>query len=159
MITGNDLIDFVSRGAVKGGNVVVNRTEIDVHLGQYIWREKKLPACQRVHSLGAPLEQLFDRHEVTTDFSLAPGEFIRAETRETFDLPHWAYGILTLRSFAAQAGLEQLSSLTLKPSWKGTLILELSNMLKEHSLVLQPDAPIAQIAFFELGRREGGKPW
>lgn len=149
LISGQALIDLTKK-VVEGDNLVVNRCEIDVHLGKFIFREKQLPACQRIHQLGAPLDQLFSRHEVVSDVSIKPKEFILAETREFFKMPSNVSGMVTLRSFAAKAGLEQSSSLTLKPDWSGHLILELCNQLREHELLLEPDAPIAQIQFFTI---------
>ncbi len=86
-----------------------------------------------------------------TGLTLKPKEFILLETKEVFSLPSYVMGMLTLRSYAARAGLSQTASLLLKPNWTGRLILELVNDLASVSLTLEKGSPIAQIQFYNIG--------
>lgn len=130
-----------------------NYTELDIRLGNKGWVEKERSSSQRIHCLN-PKD--WNSHLKPIDipnhgYSLPAWRFMLAETVEYFDMPLHVQGIMTLRSWAAKSGLEQSSSLTLKPGWSGYLILELFNSLATYDLLLKPGLAIAQIQFFDIG--------
>lgn len=134
-------------------SVLPNYTELDIRLGSNYWTEKDRSSSQRVHVMKPEdwnshlTKKQIPEHGVT----LAAGRFMLAETYEYFDMPENVEGILSLRSWAAKSGLEQSSSLTLKPGWHGILILELFNSLAWYDLLMTPGLSIAQIQFFDIG--------
>jgi dCTP deaminase len=87
-------------------------------------------------------------NENMRDIDLSAGEFCKMQTAETFTMPNDIAGMFTLRSFAAQAGLEQSTSVWLKPGWTGKLILELKNF-QAFPIRLQPGLYIGQVCFFQ----------
>lgn len=130
----------------------VGKIEVDIRLGSNYWKEKVEPRCTRVHVMKKDSwEDLWEKKPILdTGIVLQPGEFILAETAEYFQIPDDVYGVLTLRSWAAKSGLDQSSSLTLKPGWSGFLIMELHNGLKWHDLLIEKGEMIGQIQFFRV---------
>ena len=87
----------------------------------------------------------FDPHHIV----LQSKEFILGSTMEYFNMPSNLAAMFTLRSFVAQRGLEQSTSVWLKPNWCGHLVLELVNQLANTAIILKPEMAIGQIHFFE----------
>jgi dCTP deaminase len=149
LIQGEELQDLVSTSVTD--TLDPGDTELDIRIGREIWTERKghtnPPFNLSTPGRNYPLEiaPLLDE-----GYTLKPGHFMLATTQEYFRMPDDVQGILTLRSWAARSGLEQSSSLTLKPGWSGYLIMELRNNLQRHDLVLTPSVAIAQIQFFDL---------
>lgn len=151
LLTGERLRRYLEDGLVEGFDPTnINPTELDIRLGNYYWREKVQPSCTRCFELTTTTEaHLFDKVEVpSTGLCLKSKQFIKAETLESFSLPSDVTGLLTLRSFAAQRGLEQMTSVILKPGWSGKLVLELCNMLQWNEPILYSGDTIAQVHFF-----------
>jgi len=153
LIKGEELQALVS--ACTNRYVASDKTEMDVVLGRRYWKERdSWPLFPSVHVLLksqvlAPYEKT-PRIITELGLSLKPGEFVRTETEETFVVPSHILGIFTLRSWAAQSGLGHPASITLKPNWQGCVVMELSNSLRNHTLVLPPRAPIGQVQFFDV---------
>jgi dCTP deaminase len=141
------LVDSCIHPALKPG-----RTELDIRLGTKIFVEKDPPSSQRIHVMKYEdwNSHLNEKFIPAHGMSFKAGQFVLAETVEYFDMPPHIQGLMTLRSWAAKSGLEQSSSLTLKPGWSGKLILELSNSLRNHELFLKPGQDIAQVQFFDI---------
>lgn len=127
---------------------------LNVHLGDLFWREQNggyLPDTD--------LSELPEADDIFTVmrappgefYLLKPGEFIKARTIEAFDTRGIDIaGMLSLRSKFAQVGLEQSTSVWIKPDrYTGHLILELKNLSEQRALKLWPGLAIAQIHFFE----------
>ena len=82
---------------------------------------------------------------------LRPGEFVLAETKETFYLPEDISGQFALKSSRAREGYSHMLAGWCDPGWHGSkLTLELQNARKMHSLPLYPDLKIGQIIFFKM---------
>lgn len=128
---------------------------LDVRLGNVIWCEL---ACSEFN-VETDLRQVSDEEAMFQkkvigpkgSYLQMPNEFIKARTIETFDTTgHNIAAMLSLRSKYAQAGLEQSTSVWIKPDRDtGHLILELKNVSTHRSLRLWPELAIAQIHFFE----------
>ena len=84
---------------------------------------------------------------------IAPGEMILGKTVETFNLPEDVMAEFSLRSWAAKSGLNQSTSLAMKPNWAGQLVLELHNCLKDRWLCFYPGAEIGQVSFYRTEKR------
>jgi len=80
---------------------------------------------------------------------LRPGEFVLAETKETFNIPNKVSGQFALKSSRARAGYSHMLAGWIDPGWHGSkLTLELQNARKMHSLPLYPGLKIGQIIFY-----------
>jgi len=79
---------------------------------------------------------------------LAPGEFVLAETHETFNMPNDVCGMFCLKSSRAREGYEHSHAGFADPLWSGSkLTLELVNARRLHSLPLYPGLKIGQMVF------------
>jgi dCTP deaminase len=79
---------------------------------------------------------------------LAPGEFVLAETRETFNMPNDVCGMFCLKSSRAREGYEHSHAGYADCNWAGSkLTLELTNARRLHSLPLYPGLKIGQMVF------------
>lgn len=128
-------------------------SELDVRLGHVIYYENRKAFSDAVHSAKPESwDRLWVQHtlEQREPLILQPGQFVLAETYETFTLPKDVKGVFTLRSWVAKSGLDQAVSITLKPRWQGNLIMELRNNLQHTSLSLYPLQAIGQVEFFQL---------
>lgn len=97
-----------------------------------------------------PESEIYDILDVRDGaFTLKPKGFIKAWTIEVISMPPDLVGIFTLRSKMAQAGLEQLTSVFIRPEWTGQLVLELFNPT-ERPLLLRPGLHVGQINLFKL---------
>lgn len=91
-------------------------------------------------------EDLF--HCVTAPYYwLSPGKFVKAVLAETIRMPEDRVGMFSLTSKIAQCGLDQATSLFIRPGWEGKLILELYNSAPWH-LKLCAGQVVGQISFF-----------
>lgn len=155
LIHGRELYQFC-KAHIDNANLpnpfLYEQTELDVHLGPWIWTEKYEPACLRIHDLKKGMhEGLFDKRPIPEHGAILKSkEFALFETEEYFRMPNSAYGVLTLRSWAARSGLEQSTSQVLKPGFEGHLVLEFVNELKHHEMLIHKMDPVAQIQFFWL---------
>ncbi|RUR74897.1 hypothetical protein PCC6912_50750 [Chlorogloeopsis fritschii PCC 6912] len=91
--------------------------------------------------------------EITFTLEVPPVTMMLARTKEYIALPNNLAGLLTIRSEWAQKGLNQLTSILVKPNWSGYLILELYFVPSsdEDFLVLSSGDRIAQLALFGVG--------
>jgi len=159
-ITGKELERFVQQQVKFYQPSAIGNVGLDVHLGSKLYIEKEIHSTQRLHVLEyATWRELYDTKVIPMHgHTLKAKHFLLAETLEYFQMPAHVSGTMTLRSWAAKSGLEQSSSLDLKPGWEGNLILELFNSLTHHELQLLPGSAIAQIKFFDIrGNEDDGK--
>lgn len=150
----------------------INSASIDLRLGRYILSERKLPEIkgsgQHIPNLHIPdciqdLDlnriSLRDRERLnmaTFDliqdgpYILYPGEFILAQSIESFNLPNTISAEYKLKSSMARIGLEHLNAGWCDAGWNGSVLtLELKNMTRNHEIVLQYGDKIGQMVFFE----------
>ena len=154
LLQGQRLRQFVEKHIAFFEPENIGQTELDIRFGNIYWEEVEplnLINNRKVHIV-SPLTWQTIYKQLPADHGafIEPGRFILAEALETFALPKQVQGMLTLRSWAAKSGLEQSSSLILKAGWQGSLILELSNSLRRHALLIPPRAVIGQIQFFDI---------
>jgi dCTP deaminase len=79
---------------------------------------------------------------------LKPGQWILAETWETFNMPQDVAGLFFLKSSRAREGLEHMHAGFADPEWNGSkLTLELTNARQLHPLPLWPGMKVGQMVF------------
>lgn len=81
-------------------------------------------------------------------YLLKPGQWILAETWETFNMPDDVAGFFFLKSSRAREGLEHSHAGFADPQWNGSkLTLELTNARQLRPLKLWPGKKIGQMVF------------
>lgn len=144
------LCDWQIRARCEGGMItpfdpsLLNPASIDVRLGQYIKIEQSGTSELLMVDLDAHFTQ--DR-----PFYMRPGQFILAETIETFSLPDDIAAQFMLKSSRAREGLEHLMAGYCDPGWHGSkLTMELHNSRQLADLPLWPGMKIGQMVFHQM---------
>ena len=87
-------------------------------------------------------------HTQADPYLLKPGQWILAETFETFNMPDDVAGFFFLKSSRAREGLEHSHAGFADPQWTGSkLTLELTNARQLRPLRLWPGLKIGQMVF------------
>lgn len=81
-------------------------------------------------------------------FILRPGDFVLGCTEEVLKLPAWTSAQFVLKSSRAREGYEHSEAGWIDAGFCGRVTLELSNVLRRHSLPLWRGMRIGQIKFF-----------
>jgi dCTP deaminase len=156
----SQLCQLIARGIVAGSDIeMVNTTSIDIRLGDAIMVEKSgegggiggPPSIRREVSLRnrdhLSMEKIYLNSE---GYAIRPGEFILAQSLETFHLPNDISAEYKLKSSMARLGLEHLNAGWCDSGWSGSVLtLELKNMTQYHSIRIRPGDRIGQMVFFE----------
>lgn len=88
-------------------------------------------------------------HTQEKPYWLKPGQWILAETFETFNMPADVAGLFFLKSSRAREGLEHMHAGFADPQWHGSkLTLELTNARKLRARPIWPGMKIGQMVFF-----------
>ena len=138
------LCDWQIRAQCEGGMVapfdpeLINPASLDVRLGRHI----------RIESVASTELILLDLGSDQDPYMLRPGQFILAETIETFHLPDTIAAQFMLKSSRAREGLEHLMAGYCHPGWHGSkLTLELHNSRQLHPVAIWPGMRIGQMVF------------
>jgi dCTP deaminase len=122
-------------------HTLVNPASIDVRLGDTILIE----SCEydfvqyNMAELG---------NDESNPYYLRPGQFILAQTLETFNFPDNIAGQFVLKSSRAREGLNNLLAGYCDPGWHGSVLtLELQNVRQLRSVPIWPGMKIGQIVF------------
>ena len=146
------LADFQIRALCETGMVtpfdpaLVNPASLDLRLGDNILIESAegpglVPYSLASHTPGDP-------------YRLVPGQFVLAETQETFNLPNHLAAQFVLKSSRAREGLQHLLAGYCDPGWNGSrLTLELKNVRQLHWVGLWPGLKIGQMKFLCMDAR------
>lgn len=100
-----------------------------------------------------PELQLLDISHCTKQqpYYLAPGEFVLAETLETFSIPDDIAGQFVLKSSRGREGFSHALCGYCDPGWnRSKLTLELHSLRQHHSLALYPGLKIGQMIFTRM---------
>jgi len=122
---------------------LVNPASLDLRLGDLIMLESAEGLQMKPYSIA----------DATQDdpFLLKPGQFILAQTIETFNMPENVAGLFFLKSSRAREGYENLHAGYADPGWHGSsLTLELKNSRQIQPLPLWPGLKIGQMVFFRM---------
>lgn len=85
-----------------------------------------------------------------TGYSLRPGEFILASTREIIKLPPSIEATFNLKSSLGRKGLDHALSVYIDPGFSGQITLELKNSSRFRSILLEEGMPIGHLRFSSL---------
>jgi len=90
-------------------------------------------------------------HTEAEPYLLRPGQFVLAQTVETFNLPDTIAAQFMLKSSRARSGLEHLMAGYCDPGWHGSVLtLELHNSRQLHPVPLWPGMRIGQMVFHRM---------
>lgn len=122
---------------------LVNPASLDVRLGHQLLIE----SCQSPQLVPYPLDQ----HSEADPYLLQPGQFVLAQTVETFNLPPTTAAQFVLKSSRAREGLEHLLAGYCDPGWHGSVLtLELHCSRQLHPVKLWPGMKIGQMVFHRM---------
>lgn len=152
LLSYNELCELAERGVIQGvRDGAINASSIDIHLGDTVLREQKVPtfavsliSYRKREPLAMESLDIYDGGLI-----LAPGEFILASSVEVFNLPNDISCQYRLKSSMARIGLEHLNAGHCDAGWNGSVLtLELKNVTRYHSIHLQAGDPIGQMVFW-----------
>lgn len=122
---------------------LVNPASLDVRLGDDLLIESVESEALVRYPLG--------RHSEEHPYRLVPGQFVLAQTIETFHLPSEIAAQFMLKSSRARSGLEHLMAGYCDPGWSGSVLtLELHNSRQLHPVALWPGMKIGQMVFHRM---------
>lgn len=151
LLSYNELCELVERGVIGPVDPkAINAASIDVRLGPEI-------VCERPSKFDLPVDihkrEVFNSYklDIGYHYDLQPGEFILAQTMETFNLPNDICAEFKLKSSGARTGLENALATWCDAGWNGSVLtLELKNLLRFSSLRLSPGMYIGQMLFYRV---------
>ena len=119
---------------------LLNPTSLDVRLGDTLLIESVESDALVVYPLQG--------HSESNPYWMVPGQFLLAQTVETFNLPDTVAAQFVLKSSRAREGLEHLLAGFCDPGWHGSVLtLELHNSRQLHPIRLWPGMRIGQMCF------------
>jgi dCTP deaminase len=122
---------------------MVNPASLDVRLGATLLIESVESPELKPYPLGS--------HSEEDPYLLVPGQFVLAQTVETFYLPEHVAAQFMLKSSRAREGLEHLMAGYCDPGWNGSVLtLELHNSRQLHPVRLWPGMRIGQMVFHKM---------
>ncbi len=146
------LCDTEIHGLIQQGMVqhyqpeLINPASLDLRLGDLIMLES-VESHQMI-----PLS--IKNYTAEHPYELVPGQFILAQTMETFAMPEDVAGLFFLKSSRAREGYENLHAGYADPGWHGSaLTLELKNARQLQPLPIYPGLKIGQMVFFRMSQR------
>lgn len=150
LLSYNQLCELVERGVITDvPHEHINGASIDVCLGNDILIER---AGDRVVCLRDRHNLLMESYPIGAGgYRLDPGEFILAHTIEKFNLPNDIAAEFKLKSSVARIGCAHLLAGHCDPGWHGSVLtLELHNVTRHHSILLQRGDRIGQVIFHKV---------
>lgn len=149
ILSDREIAQLCREGMVKPfDRTLVNPASLDVRLGSFI----------RIESATSPEMILLNlTKEGWTErvpYLLRPGQFVLAETFETFNLPDTIAAQFMLKSSRAREGLEHLMAGYCDPGWNGSkLTMELHNSRQLHCIAIWPGMKIGQMVFHRMSQQ------
>jgi dCTP deaminase len=142
-----EIFDLIQQGMVQHHQPeLINPASLDLRLGDLIMLEsveshQMIPLSIKDYTADHPYE-------------LVPGQFILAQTMETFSMPEDVAGLFFLKSSRAREGYENLHAGYADPGWHGSaLTLELKNARQLQPLPVYPGLKIGQMVFFRMSSK------
>jgi len=150
VLTHEEIQKLITKGYITADREKVNATSVDVTLHQYHMTETQLEKVNNVY-LNEKETPNFTR-KIADDYGwirIEPRNFILGATCEIFNLPDNITAVFYMKSSLARCGLDHCNAGFIDPGFNGSrLTLELTNLLRYHTLVLQKGMPIGQIKFY-----------
>lgn len=148
------LCDWEIRARCEGSSMVtpfnpalLNPASLDVRLGDRIMIEQ----AGKAELLPIDLTAIASEAD---PYVLRPGQFLLAETVETFNLPDDIAAQFMLKSSRAREGLEHLMAGYCDPGWHGSkLTMELHNSRQLAGVAIWPGMKIGQMVFHRMSSR------
>lgn len=122
---------------------MINPASIDVTLGKNILVEGRICGPEEERKRWLPVD-------ITNGFTLAPGQFVLAQTAEFIRVPNWLEANFQLKSSRGREGINHLLAGYIDPGFCGVITLELQNVNQRHSLELWAGMRIGQLRFNSL---------
>lgn len=148
-----EICELIEQGVVENAEFRnVNSSSLDITLGREILAELLPNNWGSFHEKPISLR---DRTPLNVEikrapYTMFPGEFVLASSKEIFHLPNNISAEYKLKSSMARIGLEHLNAGWCDAGWHGSVLtLELKNMTRYHKILIQEGDPIGQIVFFE----------
>lgn len=142
-----EISNLIDNGMVQNHEPdLINPASLDLRLSNLIMLEsveshKMIPLSIKDYTVDHP-------------YQLVPGQFILAQTIETFNMPEDIAGLFFLKSSRAREGYENLHAGYADPGWHGSsLTLELKNARQLQSLPIYPGLKIGQMVFFRMSSK------
>lgn len=153
LLSYHELVRLAAHGAITGlkSKDQINGSSIDVQLGDTILYEKPGEHVVTLRNRD-PLNMLefkFNAGNMGKVFALQPGEFILAHTVEKFNMPSDLSATFHLKSTSARTGLGHLLAVHIDPGFTDSVLtLEIHNVTRYHTVMLQHEDLIGQILFW-----------
>jgi len=142
-----EIHDLIQQGMVQHHQPeLINPASLDLRLGNLIMLE----SVESHQMIPLSIKDYTAEHP----YQLVPGQFILAQTIETFVMPEDVAGLFFLKSSRAREGYENLHAGYADPGWHGSaLTLELKNARQLQPLPIYPGLKIGQMVFFRMSQR------
>ena len=151
LLSYTELVDLVKAGVIDSDPANINGASIDVTLDRTLLLEKHHAIEPTIDLSRKQAPEMCSFLMSESGFSLPPGHFVLANTRETFNLPNDIAAEFKLKSSVARAGLNHCLAGFCDPLWSNSkLTLELKNELQYHELLLKPGMKIGQVLFYRV---------
>jgi dCTP deaminase len=119
---------------------LVNPASLDIRLGSWLLIE----SAESEELVPYPLEQ----HSEENPYLMVPGQFLLADSLETFYIPNLICAEFKLKSSRAREGLDHADAGYCDPGWNGSrLTMEFKNNRQLWPLKLWPGKRVGQLKF------------
>lgn len=147
LLSHNELVEHINAGMISYQLPadLINGASVDLTLGDTVLIEDGDSIINLARKESTPMREL---PLVDGKWTIYPGDFVLAHTREYFRFPADVAGHYMLKSSLARSGLQHLMAGFADPTWHGVLTLELVNQTKSKVIVLEPGMKIGQMLFF-----------
>lgn len=140
---------------IENGNIQnIHSSSYDVTVDKYILKFKK---CKNPISFidAQELNTMYEEVNITTGYTIKPGETILVVLEDTFNIPNNICGSIRGRTSLNRLGLT-IATQHLNPGFKGKLNLVVTNN-SINSYIITPKIQIAQVIFEKLDRKVNKK--
>ena len=147
ILADHEINALANKGMVQNYKIdLINPASLDLRLGNRVMLES-VTSHQMI-----PLD--ISHYTIEHPYELVPGQFILAETMETFNMPEDIAGLFFLKSSRAREGYENLHAGYADPGWHGSaLTLELKNARQLQPLPIYPGLKIGQMVFWRMSSK------
>ena len=147
-----EICELIEQGVIKNADFKnVNSSSLDITLGREVFAELLPNNWGSFHEKPISLRDRIplNMEKKPTPYTLYPGDFILASSKEVFHLPNNISAEYKLKSSMARIALEHLNAGWCDAGWNGSVLtLELKNMTKFHKILIQEGDLIGQVVFF-----------